>query len=140
MVQSEQLDDLGQEVGAPEQRLQQSDLEVLPDQRQGNARQAGPRAHVTHHHAFGHDLREHRTVQQVPLPQSGNLARPDQAALHARLSEQLRVPDRVLEAIAEHLACLLGRGGKLRCLRHGGPSFRTVPTPGADTRTTELSG
>ncbi|GAP45942.1 amidohydrolase [Streptomyces azureus] len=61
----------------------------------------------------------------MPLPQAGHFTRADETALHARLSEQFGVPHRIREAITEHLARLLGRGGKLRCLRHGGPSFRT---------------
>lgn len=68
-------------------------------------------ADVAHRHSVRHDLREDRTVQQVPFPQPGHLTWADQAALHTRVGEQLGVSDRILEAIAEHLARLLGRGG-----------------------------
>jgi len=58
----------------------------------------------------------------------------------ALLGKQLGVAHRVLEAIAEHLTRLLGRGGKLRCLRHGEPSFRTASAHRAPTiRTIRLT-
>ncbi len=119
VVEAEEFDDLGEEVSTAEQRFEQGDLDVLADQGQGNAREAGAGADVADRHSVGHDLREDRAVQQVPFPQAGHLTWADQAALHTRVGEQLGVPDRIVEAIAEHLARLLGRGGKLRCLRHG---------------------
>ncbi|GGL99670.1 hypothetical protein GCM10010129_49220 [Streptomyces fumigatiscleroticus] len=73
----------------------------------------------------------------MPLPQARHFARADQTTLHARLSEQLRIADRIREAIAEHLTRLLRRGGKLRCLRHGETVLPyLVDAERADARTT----
>lgn len=111
MVEAEEFHDLREEGGPAQQRFEQRDLEVLTDECQRDTGESGTGADIAHGHALGHDLGEHRAVQQVPLPQSGHLTRADQPALHSRLGQQFRVPDRVREAIAEYLARLLGRGG-----------------------------
>ncbi|MFD7874827.1 hypothetical protein ACFV5G_12095 [Streptomyces sp. NPDC059766] len=50
----------------------------------------------------------------MPLPQAGHLPRADQPTLDSCLSQELGVPDRILEAITEYLTRLLGRRGELR--------------------------
>ena len=138
MVESQQFDDLGEEVGTPQQRLEQRDLQIVPDERQRNAGQAGTRADVAHGHPLRDDLGEHRAVQQVPLPQAGHLTRADQPSLHARLGQQLGVPDRIREAITEYVTCLFGRRGELHCLRHG--DRPSVPHQRHQRRPPELPG
>ncbi|CAM5625952.1 hypothetical protein SGLAM104S_06105 [Streptomyces glaucescens] len=136
MVQAEQFDDLREEVRPPQQRLQQGDLQVLADQGERDPGQTGAGTDVADRHALGHDLGEHRAVQQVPLPQARHLTRADEPPLHSCLGQELGVPDRIREAIAEYVTSMLGSRGELSCLRHG--DRPSVPHRRVERRPPEL--
>lgn len=119
MIQAQQLDDLLKEVGPPQKRLEQRDLQIGAHQSQRNTGKPGPGPHVAHRDALRNHLGEHRTVQQVALPQSRDLARTDQTPLDPRIRKHLRVPDSLWEELTEYRLRLHGRLREFCCLRHG---------------------
>lgn len=119
VVQPQQLDDLLEEVRTAQQWLKERDLQIGAHQCQRDTREAGARTHIAHRDALGNHLGEHRTVQQVALPQARHLARTDESSLDARVREQLRVPDSLWKELTEYRLRLLGRLRELCFLRHG---------------------
>ena len=89
-VETEVGDDLLQEGGPPQQRLDQGDPEVGAGDRQHQPREPGARPEVAHRGAARDRLAQHRAVEQVPLPEPGRLAGADQAADHAVAGEPRR--------------------------------------------------
>ena len=76
------------------------------------ARQARSGAAVGHARRLGHQVGQHRAVEEVPLPQPRSLAGPDQAPDHALGREQVGVPLGQPEAAnSEHPPRLWGHGG-----------------------------
>ena len=99
-----------QKRGTTQQRLHQSHLKIRSPDRQGDSGQAGPAADVAHGAALGHQLGDHRAVQDVPLPESRNLPGPDQATHgglpREQVGELLRHGSR-----CENTPCALGGAG-----------------------------
>lgn len=130
VVQPQQLDNFLKEIRPPKQRLQQGDLQIRTHQRQRNTRETGAGTHIADRDALGHDLGEHRTVQQVPLPQPRHLTRTDQPSLDPGIGKQFRVPDSLREELTENRPRPFGRLGKFYLRRHGNrpsvPHYRTV--------------
>ena len=112
IAQPQLFDDLDEERGATQQGLDQRHLDVGPGQRQHQAGQAGAGADVAHTDTLRHPLREHGAVQHVPVPEPGNLAWPDEAALDTGVGEQRGVPlDQRQPVGREHPPGHLGHGG-----------------------------
>lgn len=130
VAQPQQFDDLLKEIRPPQQGLQQGDLEVRTHQCERNTREARAGAHIADRDALGHDLGEHGTVQQMPLPKPRHLTWTDQSPFHSGIRQQFRVPDSLREELAENRLRAFRRLGKLYFRRHGNrpsiPHYRTV--------------
>jgi hypothetical protein len=111
-LEAQLVDHLLQEPGPAQQRFQQGDLEVGPDQRQHHTREAGSRADVADVRTMVEGRRDLRAVEQVALPQPGDLARPQQPAVHSRTREQVGISPRLRPPSTKHRR---DPGGRRRC-------------------------
>lgn len=104
VAQAQLGDRLLEEGHAPGEWLHQCHGEVGPDQGEDDPRQTGTRAQIKDR-SLGRDQVSHDTaVEQMSVPQSGSLSRPDQTSNDPVGGEQFRVPHREWEPLTEDLA------------------------------------
>jgi hypothetical protein len=90
--QLEKVDALLQKDGTPQQRLQQRDGQIRTQDRQHDAGQSRARADVDQVSVGRNELRQHRTVENMPVPEALDLTRADQTALDTWTGQELGVP------------------------------------------------
>ena len=91
VVQAQVLDNLLEELGAAQERLQQLNLHIRSRDSQGDTRQARTGADVDDSFAVLDDLLEHRRVHDVAIPDARHFARADEPTLDPRSLEPLGV-------------------------------------------------
>jgi hypothetical protein len=101
--QFELVDNLVQERHAPSQRVDQIHDQVSAPASEHDARQSRSTADIDDPHADRQQVRHNRTVEQVPIPQPRDLARPDQPANDAVAGQSGRVALHQLQPLAEQL-------------------------------------
>nr|WP_231988407.1 hypothetical protein [Nakamurella panacisegetis] len=112
-------DDLLQEYRSSLQWLDQDDLAIRPANGQRNTGQSGARSDVYDSLAGRQQFTGHGRIQDVPAPESGCLAGPDQTTTHAVAGQRLDVSSGDLDPLTEqaHGSRWLGLDIGRRCDR-----------------------
>ena len=99
--QAQILDHLTQPVDATRERLDEYHREIRAGQGQRYPGQPGAGPDVHHPCAVREQLRDDRTVEDVPLPDPGRLAGPDQAPFDPGTDEMCRITPSERQPVAE---------------------------------------
>jgi hypothetical protein len=88
----QQRDALLQKNRTPQERLQQGDGDVRAHDREHDAGQPSAGTDIDHIRLSRDEFREYRAVEDMPVPQTLDLAWTDEAAFHTRAGKELGIP------------------------------------------------
>lgn len=100
--QAESRHHLVQELGPPGQRFDQPYRKVGPRDREYHTGQTGAGPHIENNLLGWDQLRDHRAVEQMPLPDTGCLAGTDKPTQHAFRGEELGIGNGEWKPVAEN--------------------------------------